>query len=60
MYDPLVLTEETEKIVEEAINYNGASSMKEMGKIMGSIKKAHGQKIDMALVSKCVKAKLGG
>ena len=46
------------KIVNETIASSGASSIKEMGKIIGLIKKSHGDNVDMSLVSKHVKSLL--
>ena len=43
------------KIVKETITSNNANSIKEMGKIIGLIKKNHGDNVDMAVVSKHVK-----
>ena len=47
--------EDVIKIIKETISSNGASSIKEMGKIIGLIKKNHGDNVDMSLVSKHVK-----
>ena len=46
------------KIVNETIASSGASSIKEMGKIIGLIKKNHGDNVDMSIVSKHVKSLL--
>tara|TARA_Y100001970_G_scaffold256488_1_gene334247 strand:- start:646 stop:1086 length:441 start_codon:yes stop_codon:yes gene_type:complete len=43
------------KIIKETITSSGASSIKEMGKVIGLIKKSHGDSADMSLVSKHVK-----
>lgn len=43
------------KIIKETITSSGASSIKEMGKVIGLIKKSHGDNADMSLVSKHVK-----
>ena len=43
------------KIIKETIASSGASSIKEMGKVIGLIKKSHGDNADMSLVSKHVK-----
>ena len=47
--------EETKKICEEVIKKTGATSIKDMGKVMTDIKKTNGESIDMTLVSKYVK-----
>ena len=46
---------ETKKICEDAIKKNGASSIKDMGKIMGVLKKDHGDVLDFSVVSKIIK-----
>ena len=46
------------KIIKETIALSGASSIKEMGKVIGLIKKSHGGNVDMSLVSKHVKSLL--
>ena len=43
------------KIIKQTITSSGASSIKEMGKVIGLIKKSHGDNVDMSLVSKHVK-----
>ena len=43
--------EETKKICEEMIKSVGASSMKDMGKIMGALKSKHSDSLDFAKVS---------
>ena len=43
------------KIIKETITSSGASSIKEMGKVISLIKKSHGDNADMSLVSKHVK-----
>ena len=43
------------KIIKETITSSGASSIREMGKVIGLIKKSHGDNVDMSLVSKHVK-----
>ena len=50
--------EETKKICEEIIKSLGASSMKDMGKIMGSLKKKYSDSIDFSNVSEIVKGLL--
>ena len=43
--------EETKKICEEAIKSSGASSMKDMGKVMGVLKSKHANTLDFSKVS---------
>ena len=58
-YLPEEMTEEEIiKIIQETITSIGAASMKDMGKVIGTIKKNHGDNVDMSLVSKHVKALL--
>ena len=58
-YLPEEMTEEEIiNIVQETITSSGATSMKDMGKVIGTIKKNHGDNVDMSLVSKHVKALL--
>ena len=47
--------EETKKICKETIKSVGASSMKDMGKIMGSLKKEYSDSIDFSKVNIIVK-----
>ena len=47
--------EETKKICKETIESLGASSMKDMGKIMGHLKQKHGNSIDFSKVNLIVK-----
>jgi len=47
--------EDVIKIIKETIASSNASSIKEMGKVIGLIKKNHGDNVDMAIVSKHVK-----
>ena len=55
-YLPEVMNEnETEEIVKSTIDKLGISSMKEMGKAMGEIKKNHADTIDLSLVSQLIK-----
>ena len=55
-YLPEVMNEnETEEIVKSTIDKLGISSMKEMGKAMGEIKKNHADTIDLSLVSQLLK-----
>ena len=58
-YLPEVMNEnETEEIVKSTIDKLGISSMKEMGKAMGEIKKNHSDTIDLSLVSQLIKKHL--
>jgi hypothetical protein len=50
--------EETKKICKEAIESLGASSNKDMGRIMGSIKQKYSDSIDFSKVSTIVKGLL--
>ena len=55
-YLPEVIDEkQTEEIVKNIIDELGINSIKEMGKIMGVIKKNHGDSIDLSLVSQIIK-----
>ena len=47
--------EETKKICEETIKSVGASSMKDMGKIMGALKSKHSDSLDFSLAGKVLK-----
>ena len=47
--------EETKKICEEAIKSSGASSMKDMGKVMGILKSTHADTLDFSKVSSIIK-----
>ena len=47
--------EETKKICKEAIESLGASSIKDMGKIMGTLKKKYAENIDFSKVNLIVK-----
>ena len=47
--------EDTKKICEETIKLVGASSMKDMGKIMGVLKTKHADSLDFSVVSKILK-----
>ena len=47
--------EETKRICEEAIKSVGASSMKDMGKVMGILKSKHAQTIDFSKVNIIIK-----
>ena len=50
--------EETKKICEEVIKSTGASSIKDMGKVMGALKSQHGDKLDFSKVSGIIKGLL--
>ena len=50
--------EETKKICEEAIKSSGASSMKDMGKVMGVLKAKHADTLDFSKVSAIIKTLL--
>ena len=50
--------EETKKICVEVIKQTGATSMKEMGKVMGQLKSKHPDNLDFSLVSKIIKEEL--
>ena len=50
--------EETKKVCKEAIETMGASSIKDIGKIMGFLKKKHSDSIDFSKVSIIVKGLL--
>ena len=47
--------EETKKKCEEAIKSSGASSMKDMGKVMGILKSKHAETLDFSKVSSMIK-----
>ena len=47
--------EETKKICEEAIKSSGATSMKDMGKVMGVLKSKHATTLDFSKVSTIIK-----
>ena len=47
--------EETKKICEEAVKSVGAVSMKDMGKVMGSLKSKHSDTLDFSKVSPIIK-----
>ena len=50
--------EETKKICEEIIKSVGASSMKDMGKVMGALKSKHADTLDFSKVSEIIKGLL--
>ena len=47
--------EDTKKICEETISKLGASSIKDMGKVMGELKKLHSDEIDFAKAGSLIK-----
>ena len=47
--------EETKKICQEAIKSSGASSMKDMGKVMAALKSKHPDTLDFSKVSSIIK-----
>ena len=47
--------EETKKICEEVIKSSGASSIKDMGKVMGALKSKHADTLDFSKVSLVIK-----
>ena len=60
-YMPAQLSEaELDKLVAEAVAQSGATSVKDMGKVMGMLKPRVAGKADMGAVSAKIKAKLGG
>ena len=50
--------EETKKICEETIKSVGATSMKDMGKIMGALKSKYSETLDFSKVSSIIKGLL--
>jgi uncharacterized protein YqeY len=59
-YMPAQLSEaEVDQLVSDAISQAGATSIKEMGKAMAILKQTAQGRVDMALVSAKLKAKLG-
>ena len=50
--------EETKKICEDIIKSVGASSMKDMGKVMGALKSKHSDTLDFSKVSSIIKGLL--
>ena len=50
--------EDTKKLCEEAIKKIGASSIKDMGKVMGDLKKTHGDVLDFSKVGSIIKTVL--
>ena len=53
-----VSEEETKNICVEAIKQVGASSIKDMGKVMGQLKSKYSENLDFSLVSKIIKEEL--
>ena len=51
--------EETEMIIDNLIKANNLENLKDMGKLMGFVKKEYPGEVDMGLVSKIAKSKLG-
>jgi len=51
--------DETENIVNELIKSHNLDSIRDMGKLMGYIKKDYSGEVDMGLVGKIAKSKLG-
>ena len=47
--------DETKKLCQEAIKSSGASSMKDMGKVMGILKSKHADTLDFSKVSSIIK-----
>ena len=47
--------DQTRKICEEAVKKTNASSMKDMGKIMGLLKSKHSSELDFSIVNKILK-----
>ena len=55
-YLPKLLSEDdTKKLCEEVINKINASSLKDMGKAMGELKKNHSDSVDFSLAGKIIK-----
>ena len=55
-YLPKQLNEDdTKKLCEEVINKINASSLKDMGKVMGELKKNHSDSVDFSLAGKIIK-----
>lgn len=52
--------DEVAKLVREAVAATGATSIKDMGKVMGIVKSRAAGKADMGAVGARIKAKLGG
>ena len=55
-YLPKLLSEDdTKKICEQVINKINATSLKDMGKVMGELKKNHSDSVDFSLAGKIIK-----
>ena len=55
-YLPKQLSEDdTKKLCEEVVNKINASSLKDMGKVMGELKKNHSDSVDFSLAGKIIK-----
>jgi len=60
-YLPAQLTEaEVDTLIDQAISSTGASSIKDMGKVMGALKGQAQGRTDMGALSQRIKKKLGG
>ena len=60
-YLPKQLSEaDTEKICKEIMKNSGASSLKDMGKVMGELKKNHADTIDFSNAGQIIKNLLNG
>jgi hypothetical protein len=60
-YLPAQLSEaEVDALIQEAIGSTGATSMKDMGKVMAAVKAKAAGRTDMGAVSARIKAQLGG
>tara|TARA_B100001115_G_scaffold23822_1_gene17409 strand:- start:2577 stop:3014 length:438 start_codon:yes stop_codon:yes gene_type:complete len=58
-YLPAELSEsEVKEIIRKSIQETGAESIKDLGKVLGLVKKNHGDEIDMSVTSKLVKESL--
>ena len=55
----LKTAEETETIIDNLIKANNLENLKDMGKLMGFVKKEYPGEVDMGLVSRIAKSKLG-
>jgi uncharacterized protein YqeY len=61
VYLPAQLSEaEVDALIRDAIASTGATSMKDMGKVMGAVKAKAAGRADMGAVSASIKAALGG
>ena len=58
-YLPAELSEsEVKEIIRKSIQETGAESIKDLGKVLGLVKKNHGDEIDMSVASKLAKESL--